>query len=78
MGDKKISLSSYIIYPDQYVVLSGNSGANEFSKQEIPVLSVEKWATLKNSGQFLALLSPDGDIIHFSTYHPSQYIIHQW
>ncbi len=73
VGEKKNILPSYKLAPEYYVVLSNKTGAPEFSERNLPVLSMEKWALLRNSGQFLALLSPRGEIIHFMTYHPSQF-----
>ena len=74
VGEKEVVLSSYYLAPGNFVVLSGLAGAQEFFDRNLPVLPVEKWATLRNSGQFLALLSPKGDIIHFMTYHPAQFV----
>ena len=71
VGTKKTSLPRFLLSPESFVVLVPESGAEVFSYLNINVLSPDKWSVLRNSGQFIALLSPDENIIHFVQYHPS-------
>jgi len=73
VGEKLLPLNSFLLAPGRFVVLSGTAGAMEFSGLGIDVLPVAKWTALRNTGQFLSLIAPGGDIIHFMSYHPSQY-----
>ena len=73
VGDKQLILTDCNINPGQYAVLTKTVAFSDFDRKGLAVIPLDKWPVLKNSGQFIALLSPAGDIVHWMTYHPAQY-----
>lgn len=73
VGDKSVSLPSMKLAPKKFVLLTSKLGKDEFLYLNIDLLSPDTWPVLKNSGQFIVLLSPSGNIVHFVKYHPSQF-----
>ncbi len=65
VGDRSVVLPDVEINANEFLVMIPKSA--EFL-ENVRVFSPETWITLSNSGQYICLKNPDGDIIHFMSY----------
>ena len=70
VGEKSVHLTEAIISPWSCLVLVRSGDENLFACK---TLGLTKWLSLRNSGQYLVLKDPSGQIVHFTSYSQGQY-----
>ena len=70
VGSKDVSIPGHRLNPGAFAVLVSDNCQTDFDGFDIDLVTLDKWAALRNGGQNLTLLSPGGQIIHFAVYHP--------
>ena len=70
VGEKSVHLTEAIISPWSCLVLVRSGDENLVACK---TLGLTKWLSLRNSGQYLVLKDPSGQIVHFTSYSQGQY-----
>ncbi len=74
VGDKTVRLVSQCVAPNSCLVMMQDTDQLEAYRGQVPdTFEPPKWLGLRNSGDYLVLKNPEGDIIHFAEYSPMQY-----